>query len=110
MILMDHPAIRRTRSGTHLHGSIQTTHRIGLPVVRVDKLPLVGIQLWPNGRWRNGMLLAGRASAQRERKQRKFDKSDSDETACQSFLLTCRKTKKLSGRPGQVNLEANAKC
>jgi hypothetical protein len=85
-------------------------YAVGLPVISVDKLLLAGIQLWPNSRWSNGMLLAGRASTQGKRKQGKFERSEANGTACQSFLLTCRKTKKLSGCPRQVNLEANANC
>ena len=69
MILVDHAAICRARSGTHLHGSIQSVHRISLPVIGFDKL-LSGQRPTAAG-WlvvRSGVLFAGRASCQRQQK------------------------------------------
>ena len=101
MILVDQAGICRARSGTHLHGSIQSMDSISLPVIGFDKLCLVSVQLRPDGCWWSGVLLAGGASCQYHRKQHNYNKSTLSETACQSVLPTYGKQKNYQAAKGR---------
>src|SRR5437660_8435630 len=109
MVFVDHSAVCRPCRRTHLHRSVQSPNRIRLPVIRIDQVSLVSFQNWPNGSLWGGVLLTGRTSHERQRKQHNVVESEPDGRASQSFLLLCSETKKLSGCRSEVNARSGGK-
>jgi hypothetical protein len=104
MILMDYSAVSRTRGGRDLHRRIERANRVGLPIVRIEKLRLVRIEDRPNGSRRDGVFPAGRAARERQRQQDELKEPGPGMRTRQSLLLVWRKTKKLSGCCSEVNV------